>query len=145
MYHSEEESNPAIGFFGQFILERNDPDNIGLLNLKHTGTLPLVESIRLYSIKHSVDRISTLGRLEELKSKEVFTDHEADFFTNAHRFLSNILLKNQVNRAKQGLPIQNFIDPKKLLDREVRVLKMYLKKIRDLKEKVRGDIGEEYF
>jgi hypothetical protein len=24
-------------------------------------------------------------------------------------------------------------------------LKMYLKKIRDLKEKVRGDIGEEYF
>jgi len=25
------------------------------------------------------------------------------------------------------------------------VLKMYLKKIRDLKEKVRGDIGEEYF
>jgi CBS domain-containing protein len=43
------------------------------------------------------------------------------------------------------LPIQNFIDPKKLLDREVRVLKMYLKKIRDLKEKVRGDIGEEYF
>ena len=60
-------------------------------------------------------------------------------------FLSNILLKNQVNRAKQGLPIQNFIDPKKLLDREVRVLKMYLKKIRDLKEKVRGDIGEEYF
>ena len=67
-------------------MERNDPDNIGLLNLKHTGTLPLVESIRLYSIKHSVDRISTLGRLEELKSKEVFTDHEADFLTNAHRF-----------------------------------------------------------
>ena len=145
LYHSEEESNPAIGFFGQFILEREDPDNIGFLNLKHTGTLPLVESIRLYSIKHSIDRISTLGRLDELQSKEVFTEHEADFFKNAHRFLSNILLKNQVDRAKQGLAIQNFIDPKKLLDREVRVLKMYLKKIRDLKEKVRGDIGEEYF
>jgi len=59
--------------------------------------------------------------------------------------MSNILLRNQVERTKKGLSIKNFIDPKKLLEREKRVLKIYLKKIRDLKQRVRVDIGEEYF
>jgi len=54
-------------------------------------------------------------------------------------------LRNQVERTKKGLSIKNFIDPKLLLEREKRVLKIYLKKIRDLKLKVRVDIGEEYF
>ena len=145
LYFSEEQSDAAIGFFGQFILEKNDKENLGLLNLKHTGTLPLVESIRLYSIKHKVTKISTFERLNELNKLKVLTVDEVDFFKNTHRFMSNILLKNQVERTKQGLTIKNFIDPKTLLEREKKVLKIYLKQIRKLKQRVRVDIGEEYF
>ena len=145
LYFSEEESDAAIGFFGQFIVEKNDNENKGFLNLKHTGTLPLVESIRLYSIKNKITKISTLERLDELNNLKVLSADETDFFKNAHRFMSNILLRNQVERTKKGLSIKNFIDPKKLLEREKRVLKIYLKKIRDLKQRVRVDIGEEYF
>ena len=145
LYFSEEESDAAIGFFGQFIVEKNDNENKGFLNLKHTGTLPLVESIRLYSIKNKITKISTFERLYELNNLKVLSADETDFFKNAHRFMSNILLRNQVERTKKGLSIKNFIDPKKLLEREKRVLKIYLKKIRDLKQRVRVDIGEEYF
>jgi len=145
LYFSEEQSDAAIGFFGQFILEKNDEQNKGYLNLKHTGTLPLVESIRLYSIKNKITKISTFERLEELNKLKVLTDDETDFFKNAHRFMSKILLINQVERAQQGLEIKNFINPKKLLDREVKLLKIYLKTIKDLKKRVRVDIGEEYF
>ena len=59
--------------------------------------------------------------------------------------MSRILLKNQVERTKQGLTVKNFINPKSLLEREKKVLKIYLKKIRELKQRVRVDIGEEYF
>ena len=59
--------------------------------------------------------------------------------------MSNILLKNQIERVKKGLQIKNFINPKNLSIREKGMLKIYLKKIRELKTKVRGDIGEEYF
>jgi len=145
LYFSEEQSDAAIGFFGQFILEKNDEQNKGYLNLKHTGTLPLVESIRLYSIKNKITKISTFERLEELNKLKVLTDDETDFFKNAHRFMSKILLINQVERAQQGLEIKNFINPKKLLNREVKLLKIYLKTIKDLKKRVRVDIGEEYF
>ena len=145
LYYSEEQSDAAIGFFGQFILEKNDEENKGLLNLKHTGTLPLVESIRLYSIKNNISFTNTLERLDELEKKEVFTKDEVDFYKNAHKFMSNILLKNQIERVKKGLQIKNFINPKNLSIREKGILKIYLKKIRELKTKVRGDIGEEYF
>ena len=145
LYFSEEDSDAAIGFFGQFILEKNDEENIGLLNLKHTGTLPLVESIRLYSIKNKITKISTFERLDELNNIGVLTNDETDFFKNAHRFMSSILLKNQVERSKKNLVIKNFINPKNLLEREKKVLKIYLKKIKELKSKVRVDIGEEYF
>jgi CBS domain-containing protein len=145
LYKSEEMTNSGINFFGGFILEKEDEENLGLLNLKHTGTLPLVESIRLYSIKHGITNVSTLGRLKGLKDKGVFTEDEHNFFKSAFRFLSDILLKNQVERAKQGKVIKNFIDPKKLLDLDKQLLKIYLKKIKNLKERARGDFGEEYF
>ena len=145
LYFSEEQSDAAIGFFGQFILEKNDEENKGLLNLKHTGTLPLVESIRLYSIKSEIIKTNTFDRLDELKKLEVFNKDDIDFYKNAYKFMSNLLLKNQVNRAKKGLEIKNFIDPKYLSFREKKILKLYLKKVRELKKKVRGDIGEEYF
>ena len=126
-------------------MEKNDEENKGLLNLKHTGTLPLVESIRLYSIKSEIIKTNTLDRLDELEKLEVFNKDDIDFYKNAYKFMSNLLLKNQVNRAKKGLEIKNFIDPKNLSFREKKILKLYLKKVRELKKKVRGDIGEEYF
>lgn len=145
LYKSEEMSDSGINFFGGFVLEKEDEENLGLLNLKHTGTLPLVESIRLYSIRHGIKKLSTLGRLQELNKLEVFSDDQYDFFKSAFKFLSDILLKNQVVRAREGKAIKNFIDPKKLLDLDKQLLKIYLKKIKSLKEQVRGDFGEEYF
>ncbi|MCI5053339.1 MAG: DUF294 nucleotidyltransferase-like domain-containing protein [Pelagibacteraceae bacterium] len=145
MYKNEENSDAGLSFFGNFVLEKDDEDNKGLFNLKHTGTLPLVESIRLYAIKHKVEEISTQERLEKLKDLDVFTENEYDFFSNAHKFLSLILLSNQSIRAKQNLSVKNFIDVYKLTDREVKILKMYLKRIQKLKDKVRVDFSEEYF
>ena len=44
----------------------------------------------------------------------------------------------------KGLPIKNFIEPKLLLERAKKVIKIYLKKIKELKQRVWVDIGEEY-
>ena len=55
--------------------------------------------------------------MDELEKLEVFNKDDIDFYKNAYKFMSNLLLKNQVNRAK-GLEIKNFIDPKHLSFRE---------------------------
>ena len=144
LYKRDERTNAAIGFFGQFILEKNDEENLNLLNLKHTGTLPLVESVRMYSIKHQVDKGSTIERLEELTAKEVFTNEEFDFYKGALEYLSSIIMGVQIRQFKKNLPIKNYIDPKALYKRERKLLKLYLKEIKNLKLRLKGDFGEEY-
>ena len=144
LYNRDERTNAAIGFFGQFILEKNDEENLNLLNLKHTGTLPLVESVRMYSIKHQVDKGSTIERLEELTAKEVFTNEEFDFYKGALEYLSSIIMGVQIRQFKKNLPIKNYIDPKALYKRERKLLKLYLKEIKNLKLRLKGDFGEEY-
>lgn len=145
LYKSEENTNAGLNFFGGFKLEKDDPENKGLLNLKHAGTLPLVESIRLYSIKHRITSTSTFTRLKELHKLGVFDESEYDFFHRSHSFLSLILLKNQVKRARKNLTIKNFIDVHQLNDLDKRLLKMSFKKIEELKQRVRGDFSAEYF
>jgi len=144
LYRRDEATRPAIGLFGRFVVEKDDPENRGMLNLKHTGTLPLVEAARMYSIKHNVDRVSTIERLQALTGLGVFSREEFDFFKSALEFLSGLLLRNQVRQARQNAAIKNYIDPKALLPRETRLLKIYLKEIKKLKTRVRGDFGEEY-
>ena len=145
LFKNEESRRAGLTFFGGFKLEKNDKENKGLLNLKGAGTLPLIESVRIYSIKNRINKNTTAARIEELNKIGVFDDDETDFFQSAHQFLTYILLKDQVTSAKEGKPIKNFIDPKKLLQREKDLLKIYLKKINELKIRVKGDISEEYF
>ena len=80
-----------------------------------------------------------------MMSRKFFDDHEKDFIINAHRFLTYLLLKNQVASVKAGKPAKNFINPKLLLDREKGLLKVYLRKINELKTRARAEISEEYF
>ena len=145
LFKNEENRRAGLTFFGGFKLEKNDKENKGLLNLKGAGTLPLIESVRIYSIKNRINKNTTAARIEELNKIGVFDDDETDFFQSAHQFLTYVLLKDQVTSAKEGRSIKNFIDPKKLLQREKDLLKIYLKKINELKIRVKGDISEEYF
>ena len=50
----------------------------------------------------------------------------------------------QIRQVKKNLPIKNYIDPKGLYKRETKLLKMYLKEIKSLKTRLKGDFGEEY-
>ena len=145
LYKRDQETNAGVGWFGQFILEKEKGDNFGLLNLKHTGTLPLVEAARMYAIKYSIREISTFNRLDKLTQLNVFTKDENDFFKNAHTFIAGILIKFQTRQAKQNKEIKNYIDPYYLSDRETKILKLYLKEIRKLKERLRSEFTGEYY
>ena len=78
---------------------------------------------------------------EKLTELKIFNKDEFDFFKNAHRFISNILLKNQIESAKTNKKIKNYINPKKLLNREKKLLKIYFKEIRKLRAKVKMDFS----
>ena len=67
MFKVDEEHKVALGLFGWFITERKKGPDKGKINLKITGTLPLVGAVRILALWHRVSATSTLERIDELK------------------------------------------------------------------------------
>jgi CBS domain-containing protein len=62
IYEYDVDHRVALGFFGCFITETDDEDRQGKINLKHTGTLPLVEAAHLLAPRQGIEDVSTTGR-----------------------------------------------------------------------------------
>lgn len=145
MYEDDREHGTALGWFGRFITEKDDKDHLGEMNLKHTGTLPLVEAMRLLSLREGIEEVSTLARMEALHARGVLEDDEYDYLEGAFRTLSQILLRQQIKDYQAGKMVSNYVDPKSLTERERDILTDSLKAIHSLRERMRSEFTGEIF
>ena len=145
MYEDDIDHRVALGWFGRFITEKEDKAFKGQLNLKHTGTLPLVEATRLLSLREGIEAISTLARMDALHEKGVLSGDELDYLGGAFRLISNLLLRQQIEDFKAGKKVSNYVHPRTLTERERDMLKEGFKAIRALREKVRSEFTGDVF
>lgn len=145
MYEDDIDHRVALGWFGRFVTERENKDYKGQMNLKHTGTLPLVEAMRLLALREGVVAISTLARMAALREKGVLNGDEYDYLTGAYRHISHLLLRQQIADFKAGKTVSNYVHPNSLTERERDMLVESFKAIRALREKVRGEFTGEVF
>jgi len=145
MYDDDRDHSVALGWFGRFITESNIEEHKGEINLKITGTLPLVEAIRLLSLREGVTRLSTLGRIEALFEKGVLGPDEHDYLAGAYRHISRLLLRRQIADFQAGKTVSNYVDPDELSQREKDILTDSFKAIRDLRDRMKGEMTGDIF
>ena len=127
----------ALGWFGRFALEKEDPAHRGAINLKHRGTLPLVSSTRLLSLREGIEVTSTLGRLDALEAAGVLKHDVRDYLTGAFAHVTHLLLRQQLaDFLDPERSVSNFVQPASLTEREKDMLVKSLKAIEDLSERV---------
>ncbi|MDP6574624.1 MAG: putative nucleotidyltransferase substrate binding domain-containing protein [Rhodospirillales bacterium] len=143
MYADDAEHGVALGFFRRFITERKDKEHKGKINLKHTGTLPLVESVRLLALSEGVENLSTLGRMRVLHESGFLGVDEYDYLFGAYTLITRLLLRQQVADFKAGVPVSNYVDPKFLTERERDMLVDSFKAIRALRGRVKDEFSVE--
>ena len=143
MYADDAEHGIALGFFGRFITERKEKEHKGKINLKHTGTLPLVESVRLLALREGVEELSTLGRLRVLHGKGILDGDEYDYLVGAYTLITRLLLRQQIADFKAGVPVSNYVDPKFMTERERDMLVDSFKAIRALRGRVKDAFSVE--
>ncbi|MEQ9574908.1 MAG: putative nucleotidyltransferase substrate binding domain-containing protein, partial [Rhodospirillales bacterium] len=136
-----QDHEPALGWFRRFktMSEADAPGFKGYLNLKHTGTMPLVEGVRLLTLREGIQANPTLERIPALHAADVLSTDEADELTGAYRHISHLLLRQQIADFKAGLPVTNYVHPGVLTRREAHVLKDSLEAIRNFQVRIRGD------
>ena len=141
LFEDDQDHGPALGWFRRFItMKESDAEGYkGYLNLKHSGTLPLVEAIRLLSLREGLVINPTLDRMQALQDRGVLDDDEADYVRGAYRHISHLLLRQQIADFKDGSKVTNYVHPNSLTRRESDMLKDGFEAIRRLQDRLRGE------
>lgn len=145
MYRVDEEHGVALGFFGRLQIDRKSGPNRGNINLKLTGTLPLVGAVRLLALRDGIADTSTLGRARALRANGVLTDDEYDYLKGAFDHTTNLLLRQQLNDFRAGRPIGKHVVPSSLTKRETDMLVDGFRAIRAFRRRVRAELTAEVF
>ncbi|MBT4932493.1 MAG: CBS domain-containing protein [Rhodospirillaceae bacterium] len=145
MFSEIADHNVALGFFGGFITDDEEQEFKGQINLKHTGTLPMVEAIRLLSLREAITEAATLSRIEALHLKGILDETERETLAAAFELLTGILLDKQISDFKEGKHVGYHVDPETLSGRQQKRLTEALKIIDDLRKRVKSEFTADIF
>ncbi len=140
MFQSQVDHSVALGMFGRLALEKD-----GQLDLKYRGALPLIEAVRLLSLKHGLVETSTLLRIKKLHAASILSDTEKDYLSSAFGFLTQLLLQKQVAAFKNNKPVTRFVDPKTLSRQEKENLLNAFRHIEAFRKRIKGDFTGDVF
>jgi len=104
---------PPLGFFRTFVVERSG-EHKEQLDLKSYGTSPIVNAARLFALDAGVEHTNTLDRLLALQSLPEQDVALLKDLQEAFEFLTLLRLDNQLQQARAGQPLNNYISPGQL-------------------------------
>ena len=114
-----------------------------VINLKKIMS-PIVDLVRVFSLKHRVFATNTGQRLAALRQLGVFTEKDYQELLQSYYYLMGMRLKKQsVQMMQDKLPPDNYLDPKKLTKVERVTLKEIFKVIADFQLKIKVSFAKQ--
>ncbi len=112
-----------------------------MINLKLRGSLPLVEAARLLSLRAGLPETSTLARLDGLAAKGALHPEDHDNLKDAFQFISQLLLRQQVEDFAAGREVGDFVPEERLSKRERDRLVTSLRGIVNVRDTLEADLS----
>lgn len=123
MLIKEDERFPLpLTFMGNIRTEKSGPRK-NQVNLKTGGVVHIVNGARLFAVNHQIAEPSTLGRLEQLAEKGVFSRRKAGLFQACFETLTMLKVRGNLRKIQRNETPDNFIDPEDLSSSELVLLK----------------------
>ncbi len=135
----------GLSLFRRFIVEKKEPGHRGKINLKQSGTLPLVENIRILSLRERITATSTLVRLAMLRDQGILGTNEYDYLSGAFHTVCHLLLRQQIADFNAGRTVSNYVHPRTLSMRETDMLKDSMEAIDRLRKRIRAEFTADIF
>jgi signal-transduction protein with cAMP-binding, CBS, and nucleotidyltransferase domain len=145
MERVQEGHGVALGLFHRLIPDNTRGPNKGKLNLKYHGLLPLVECIRLLSLREGIMATSTLTRIDRLHENGVLESNEQDYLSGAFHHITHLILRQQVNDFQEHKQVGPYVPPDALSEREKDMLVAALVAIDELNNRVRTEFTGDIF
>ncbi len=132
-------------FFDRFITVKDDEEHKGMMNLKQSGSLPLIEAVRLVSLREGYEVLSTLGRIDCMLEKGNLDLDEHDYLSSSYNHIVELILRQQIQSFKAGEEVSYYIYPDSMTTREKNILVDSFKAIRRYRDRVRSEFSGVYF
>lgn len=111
-----------VSRWGGFVTERSGPHK-DEINLKRTGSVHIVNCIRIFAVRNGISETNTFRRLAELRKKGALKADEADFVETAFETLLMFRIRENLKKVKRGEKADNYLNPAGLSTQEREILK----------------------
>jgi CBS domain-containing protein len=141
---------PAFLPFLALDLMRFEPPPAWFVRLLHPGRhpkawqidlksamMPITGFARLVALKYGLDETHTLGRLEALARRDLITRDNLKEIATAYDFLLRLRLRHQADNLRDGIPLDNTIDRRRLDRLEQSQLRQTYERIAAIQNKIR--------
>ena len=145
MEAEDQDNGIALGFFDRFITVKDDEEHKGMMNLKQSGSLPLIEAVRLVSLREGYEVLSTLGRIDCMLEKGNLDLDEHDYLSSSYNHIVELILRQQIQSFKAGEEVSYYIYPDSMTTREKNILVDSFKAIRRYRDRVRSEFSGDIF
>lgn len=104
---------PPLGFFRNFVLVSGG-DHDRTLDVKHRGTVPVVDLARVYALSAGIRQINTIERLETAAELKALSRDGAANLIDALEFIGTLRIQHQARQLREGKPADNYLPPDEL-------------------------------
>ena len=140
--HEEEGAHRVpLGFLGRFVTDKEGLHK-GQLDVKKSGLIFVVETIRILSLQHNITETGTLKRIGRLVEGGFIHANDGEYFESAYQVLLHYALKSQVSKASRGEKIDTYIDPRILSPKDKETLRHAFKAVSTLQDLVASEFGQ---
>jgi len=109
-----------LGLLGRFIM---DKEVKGKISTKQTGSIFIVDCIRMFMLQKQAEATTTFERLDQLVKLNVFNLDTAEHIKAAYEAFTFLRLRNEIALVEEGQEPSHYLDPYALSKDEQELLK----------------------
>jgi CBS domain-containing protein len=104
---------PPLGFFRNFVLIHGGDHN-HTFDIKHRGSVPIIDLARVYALSAGLPQINTIERLEAAADTNALSHDGSANLIDAFELIGTLRMRHQAEQLRHGQQADNFLAPEQL-------------------------------
>jgi CBS domain-containing protein len=131
-------NRPPLGLVRDFVVSTGG-EHPHTIDLKAQGAMVFVDGARLLALEVGLTETNTLARLRAVAAEGLIRADEAQAWCDAYAFIQLLRMRHQQARERDGLPLDDHVDPDTLNELDRRILREAFRQARKLQARIALD------
>ncbi|OUD15053.1 DUF294 nucleotidyltransferase-like domain-containing protein [Thioflexithrix psekupsensis] len=145
MVEDDAQGRAALGLFNRLIMTQKDESGRDRLDIKRNGLRIIADAARIFAWSREIHPRNTNDRLEALVRDGVIDNEFARFVYGAFDKALDLLLRHQFRQLEENQPLTKLIDPALFSPIHYEALRMSMRAVKQLQQRLQSQFDVAYF